>query len=187
MLYSIKSSPGRLFTLLLLLSCVRASAQIDYPLFRNKTEINPADSEKLSLNIYNLDYIYNTEYFGNIPLSGTLFGYQLIPEIHYQPNSRFLIKGGIYLQKEFGRNGYTTVAPTFSVKYKAIHSSYILGTLDRNANHGFVEPIYDYKLLINERLENGFQFFVDTQAHYRHDFFINWRRYSSWRPLQRRI
>ena len=175
MLYSIKSSPGRLFTLLLLLSCVRASAQIDYPLFRNKTEIIPADSEKLSLNISNLNYIYNTEYFGNIPLSGTLFGYQLIPEIQYQPNSRFLIKGGIYLQKEFGRNGYTTIAPAFSVKYKAIHSSYILGTLDRNANHGYVEPIYDYKLLINERLENGFQFFVDTRP-YEHDFFINWRR-----------
>ena len=130
--------------LLFLLVCVNATAQIDYPVFKSKTVINPADSEKLSLNIYNLNYIYNTEYFGNIPLSGTLFGYQLIPEIKYQPNSRFVIKGGIYLQKEFGRKEYTTVVPTFSVKYKAIQSSYILGTLEGNTNHGFVEPIYDY-------------------------------------------
>src|SRR4029078_1574563 len=133
--------PGRLFTLLLLLICLNSTAQVDYPVFKNTIGINPSDSQKLSLHIYNLNYIYNTEYFGNIPLSGTLFGYQLIPEFQYQPNSRFVIKGGIYLQKEFGRNGYTTIAPTFSVKYKAIHSSYILGTLEGNTNHGFVEPI----------------------------------------------
>lgn len=154
---------------------VAANAQIDYPLFKKKIEINPADSQKLSLDIYNLNYIYNTEYFTNIPLSGTLFGYQLIPEIKYQPNSRFVIKGGIYLQKEFGRKGYTSLLPTFSVKYKAKNSSYILGTLEGNTNHGYIEPIYDYKLLLNERLENGFQFFVNTNI-YDHDFYINWRR-----------
>jgi len=175
MSYFVKSFRLRFFTLFLILVCSKATAQIDYPVFKSITRINPADSEKLSLNIYNLNYIYNTEYFGNIPLSGTLFGYQLIPEIQYQPNSRFIIKGGIYLQKEFGRNGFTTIAPTFSVKYKAIHSSFILGTLEGNTNHGYIEPVYDYKLLINERLENGFQFFVDTKP-YEHDFFINWRR-----------
>ncbi len=161
--------------LIFMFMSVSTIAQIDYPVFKNRIEINPADSQKLSLNIYNLNYIYNTEYFTKIPLSGTLFGYQLIPEIQYQPNSRFVIKGGVYLQKEFGRNGYTSLLPTFSVKYKAKQSSYILGTLEGNTNHGYVEPIYDYKLLINERLENGFQFFVNTKS-YEHDFFINWRR-----------
>ncbi len=175
MLYVNKFFPGCLLSLLFLFASFGTTAQIDYPVFKSKTSINAADSERLSLNIYNLNYIYNTEYFGNIPLSGTLFGYQLIPEIKYQPNSRFVIKGGIYLQKEFGRNGYTSVAPTFSVKYKARHASFILGTLEGNTNHGFVEPIYDYKLLINERLENGFQFFVNTKP-YEHDFYINWRR-----------
>ena len=88
---------------------------------------------------------------------------EIIPEIQYQISPRLIIKGGIYLQKEFGRPDYTTVAPTFSVKYKAKHSSFIIGTLEGNANHGFIEPIYDYKLIINERLENGFQFQVDTK------------------------
>lgn len=174
MCYCIKFSPV-LFTVWFLLIRVAADGQVEYPVFKSRTEINPADSQKLSLNINSLTYIHNTEYFGNIPLSRTLFGYQLLPEIRYQPNSRFIIKGGIYLQKEFGRNGYTTIAPTFSVKYKAKHSSFILGTLEGNTNHGFVEPVYDYKLLINERLENGFQFFVDTKP-YEHDFFINWRK-----------
>ena len=149
--------------------------QVNYPLFKHSTQIDPADSQKLSLNIYNLNYLHNTEYFSDIPLSGTLFGYQLIPEIKYQPHKKFVIKAGLYLQKEFGRDGYTSLMPTFSVKYKAKRSSYILGTLEGNINHGFVEPIYDYKLIMNERLENGFQFFVDTKP-YKHDFYINWRR-----------
>ena len=148
---------------------------MDYPIFKNRTEINPVDSEKITLSLYNLSYIHNTEYFGKIPLSGTLFGYQLIPEVKYQPTSKFAIKAGLYVQKEFGRKEFTSLLPTFSVKYKARHSAYILGTLEGNINHGFIEPIYDYKLLLNERLENGFQFFVDTKP-YSHDFYINWRR-----------
>ena len=170
-----KFNPRGFILLMLIAIAVTLHAQVDYPVFKSKNIINPADSGKLSLDIYNLNYIYNTEYFTNIPLSGTLFGYQLIPEIKYQPNSKFIVKGGLYLQKEFGRTGYTSLLPTFTVKYKAKHSSYILGTLEGNTNHGFIEPIYDYKLLLNERLENGFEFFVDTKA-YEHDFYINWRR-----------
>lgn len=150
-------------------------AQVDYPIFKTKSFINPDDSEKLSFSFYNLNYLNNTEWFGKIPLSGTLFGYQVIPELQFQPSKRFLIKGGLYLQKEFGRKEYTSLLPTFSVKYRARHSSFIIGTLEGNLNHGYIEPIYDYKLLINERLENGFQFQVDTKP-YTHDFFINWRR-----------
>jgi len=148
---------------------------MDYPTFKYNTPIEVADSQKLSFNLYNLNYLHNTEWFGNIPLSGTLFGYQLIPELSYQVSPKFIIKGGIYLQKEFGRPHYTAIAPTFSVKYKAKHSSYILGTLEGGINHGFIEPIYDYKWLINERLENGFQFMVDTKP-YEHDLYLNWRK-----------
>ncbi|MDQ2718830.1 MAG: hypothetical protein M3Z26_03570 [Bacteroidota bacterium] len=164
----------RILYLLLLVTGFTAKAQVDYPTFTSRTEINPADSQKLSFNLYNLNYVNNTEWFGNIPLSGTLFGYQIIPEIEYQISPKLIIKGGIYLQKEFGRKQYTTVAPTFQLKYKAKHSSYIIGSLEGNINHGYIEPIYDYKLIINERLENGFQFMVDTKT-YSHDFFINWR------------
>ena len=170
-----KNCFGKIFLSLLLMAGFKVNAQVDYPTFKNKTIINPEDSGQLSFNLYNLNYLNNTEWFGNIPLSGTLFGYQIIPELEYQISPKLIIKGGLYLQKEFGRKEYTTIAPTFSVKYRAKHSSFILGTLEGNLNHGFIEPIYDYKLIINERLENGFQFQVDTKP-YTHDLFINWRR-----------
>ncbi|MEO8412542.1 MAG: hypothetical protein ABI472_02740 [Ginsengibacter sp.] len=165
----------KIIAFLLILVTTGAEAQVDYPTFKSQAVINAADSQQLSFNLYNLNYINNTEWFGNIPLSGTLFGYELIPEIEYQISPKLIIKGGLYLQKEFGRPHYTTVDPTFTVKYKAKHSSFILGTLEGNNNHGYIEPIYDYKLIINERLENGFQFFVNTRP-YSHDFFINWRK-----------
>ena len=134
---------------LLLIAHLSANAQIDYPVFKSETTINPADSEKLSFNLYNFNYINNTEWFANIPLSGTLFGYQLIPELEYQVSPKLIIKGGLYLQKEFGRPHYTSVDPTFTVKYRAKHSSFIIGTLEGNDNHQYIEPIYDYKWIIN--------------------------------------
>ena len=152
-----------------------ANAQVDYPVFKQQEIIQPEDSNKLSLNIYSLNYWHNTEYFTDIPLSGTLFGYQLMPEIHYQPTGKFIIKAGLYAQKEFGRSDYRSLMPTFTVKYKAKHSSYILGNLEGNINHNFVDPIYDDKLIMKEKLESGFQFLVDTKP-YKHDFYINWRR-----------
>ncbi len=169
-----RSVKEKVLCFILLVTGTFAKAQIDYPTFRNETTINPADSEKLSFNLYNFNYCNDTEWFGNIPLSGTLFGYELIPEFEYQVSPKLIIKAGAYLQKEFGRPNYTTLQPTFTVKYRAKHSSYIIGTLEGNNNHQYIEPIYDYKWIINERLENGFQFKVDTKP-YDHDFFINWR------------
>jgi hypothetical protein len=164
-----------LSVLVLLLAAFNSNAQIDYPVFKNRTIIKPADSQQLSFNLYNFNYLNNTEWFGNIPLSGTLFGYQLIPEIEYQVSPKLMLKAGIYLQKEFGRPEYTTLVPTFEVKYRAKHSEFIIGNLEGNLNHGYIEPIYDYKLIIKERMENGFQFLVDTKP-YNHDLFINWRK-----------
>lgn len=170
-----KAVGGKIIIFFLLIATISVKAQVDYPTFKSEIPVNLSDSEQLSFNLYNFNYINNSEWFGNIPLSGTLFGYELIPEIEYQISPKLIIKGGIYLQKEFGRPHYTTVDPTFSIKYRAKHSSFILGTLEGNNNHQYIEPIYDYKLIINERLENGFQFKVDTKP-YTHDFFINWRR-----------
>ena len=170
-----KAVTGKILIFFLLMATINAKAQIDYPTFKSEIPMIAADSEQLSFNLYNLNYINNTEWFGNIPLSGTLFGYQIIPEIEYQISPKLIIKGGLYLQKEFGRPHYTTVDPTFTVKYKAKHASFLIGTLEGNLNHGYIEPIYDYKLIINERLENGFQFKVDTKP-YTHDLFINWRK-----------
>lgn len=165
----------KLIFFILIVYVQKSFGQVDYPVFKYGTDIKEADSQKLSLNIYNLNYLYNTEFFGNIPLSGTLFGYEFMPELEYQVSPKFILKAGIYLQQEFGRPHYTTVAPTFTAKYQLKHASFIIGTLEGGPNHGFIEPIYDYKWLIKERLENGFQTKVNTKF-YEHDLYLNWRK-----------
>ncbi|HEY5465120.1 MAG TPA: hypothetical protein VIJ95_17800 [Hanamia sp.] len=169
-----KKIPAKFISLLLLIAGFNAKAQVDYPTFKNRTEINPSDSGRLSFNLYNLNYVTDEEWFGNIPLSGTLFGYELIPEIEYQISPRLFIKAGIYVQKTYGDTGYTTLVPTYQIKYKAKHSTYIMGNLEGNDNHGYIEPIYNYRLIITERQENGFQMLVNTK-NYTQDLFINWR------------
>lgn len=84
-----KKNSVKISLAILLLVSVNLQAQIDYPVFQNKTIINPVDSQQLSFNLYNLNYINNTEWFGNIPLSGTLFGYQLIPEKEWEDHSQY--------------------------------------------------------------------------------------------------
>ena len=159
----------------LLLFHFTITAQVDYPTFKTPINIDKEDSQKLSLSLDNVNYLYNTEYFTDIPLSGTLFGYQLVPELRFQPNERLVLKAGIYLQKEFGRTNYTTIEPTFSIKYMAKHCSLLLGTLEGNLNHGFIEPIYDYQSFIQHRNENGLQYKVFTKP-YVQDLFINWTK-----------
>lgn len=153
---------------------VRAAAQVDYPIFKNETNIEPADSQKLSLLFYNLNYLHNTEWFTNIPLSGTHFGYQIIPQLQYQISPEFILKGGIYLQQEFGRQRLTTVAPVFTAKYQTRYSSFLLGAIEGGASHRFIEPLYDYAWMIKERIENGLQIKVDTRLYWQ-DLYINWR------------
>lgn len=152
-----------------------ARAQVTYPIFQQRAPIEEADSNKLTLNVNAFGYLHNTEFFTPIAHSGTLFGYQLMPELQYQPSPRFTIRLGLYAQKEFGRDEYTSLKPTFTAKYKARHSYILFGNLEGNTRHGFIEPIYDYKLIINERLENGFQFVVDTKPFWQ-DLYLNWRK-----------
>lgn len=153
---------------------MKTSAQVDYPVFKNETMIEPADSQKLSLLFYNLNYLHNTEWFTNIPLSGTLFGYQIIPQLQYQISPNCILQGGVYLQQEFGRKNFTTIAPVFTAKYQTKHSSFLIGAIEGGASHRFIEPLYDYAWMIKERIENGLQIKVNTKPYWQ-DLYINWR------------
>ncbi|HEY1112458.1 MAG TPA: hypothetical protein VGE66_02820, partial [Chitinophagaceae bacterium] len=95
-----------------------AYAQIDYPVFKDSATLRIEDTGKLSLEVEALPYLRNYEYFGDIPLSYTLFGYQLLPQLKYQLNEHFFLKGGAFLRREFGRSGYMDIEPVLTAKYQ---------------------------------------------------------------------
>jgi hypothetical protein len=152
------------------------NAQTNYPVFLDQdTKLKPEDSGRLSLQIDNLNYLRNYEYFGKIPLSYTLLGYQFIPQLKYQLNENFLVKGGIFLRHESGRPGFETIAPVFTAKYQKKDLSLIMGTLEGGANHRFIEPIYTIEATISDRIENGVQIKLDKQKLF-FDWYIDWEK-----------
>lgn len=152
-----------------------AHAQIDYPIFKDSATLQPQDTGKFSLQVDNLNYLRNYEYFGDIPLSYTLLGYQLIPQLKYQLNKNFEFKAGVFLRREFGRPAYTDIAPVFTAKYQKKGLSFLMGTLEGSLNHRFIEPIYDVESIINDRLEQGLQVIINKPRFW-FDWYIDWEK-----------
>lgn len=159
-------------------------AQIDYPIFRDTARLRAEDSGKLSLQIENFNYARNYEYFGDIPLSYTLLGYQFMPQLKYVLNQHFSLNGGIFLRREFGLDGFTDIDPVLTARYQNKGFSFLAGTLEGTLNHRFIEPIFDVESIITDRLEQGLQVLVNNKRFW-FDGFIDWQkaieRYSPYR------
>jgi hypothetical protein len=153
----------------------KSLSQIHYPIFKDSSSFQQRDSGKLSLEIDNLNYLRNYEYFGKIPLSYTLLGYQFIPQLKYQLNQFFSLKGGIFLRREFGMDGFVTVSPVLTARYQKKGLSFLLGTLEGSLNHQFIEPVYDFESIIADRLEQGAQVIIDTRKLWL-DWYIDWEK-----------
>ncbi|RYF30019.1 MAG: hypothetical protein EOO38_32750, partial [Cytophagaceae bacterium] len=130
-----------------------ASAQTDYAIFRDSATLRAEDAGRLSLQVDNINYLRNYEWFGNIPNSYTLLGTMVIPQLQYQLNEYISFKGGIQLRREFGRPGLQNVEPVFQAKYQKKGLTFIMGTLEGGLNHRFVEPLYNIERFIVGRME----------------------------------
>lgn len=103
----------------------------------------------------------------------TLFGYQFNPQLGYQLSKHLSIEGGIFLAKDFGNNKFTTVSPTFSLRYYKNDFKMVFGNLDGSLNHQLIEPIYNFERIITNRLENGLQFTLNKR-HFDFDIWVDW-------------
>jgi hypothetical protein len=121
-----------------------------------------------------LGFAKNNEYFETVVDGYTLFGYQFNPYLAYHLSPHVRFDAGIYLQQDFGNDGYTTIAPTFSIKYQHKHMAFIFGTLESSLNHRLIEPLYDFERVLNDRLENGIQLLWQKEGLFL-DTWINWQ------------
>ena len=55
----------------------QAFAQLDNSLISDKITLNTSDSNTWGVTVNNFNYLRNTEYFNDIEVGRTLFGYQL--------------------------------------------------------------------------------------------------------------
>jgi hypothetical protein len=160
-----------------LLSSVNTFAQLDNRLLSDKITLNETDSNRWGLSVSSFNYMRNTEYFNDIELGRTLFGYQLNPSLFIQPNDHVKLQAGVFVQSDFGGTpSYTKVSPTFSLKIKNKNTSFIFGTLEGALAHRMYEPLFDINSAIERRIENGFQLKHESDKTF-FDLWINWEKF----------
>ncbi|MCO6495536.1 MAG: hypothetical protein J5I91_07660 [Bacteroidetes bacterium] len=142
-------------------------------------KLNPFNriNRQLYLDFQTLFFVKNNEYFSNIEPGETYFGYQFYPTIVWKPfkNSDFRLKGGLYLQKNFGDIGFANHQVTFTLDYQYKHTRFVLGTLYGGLEHRLIEPLYRFERGLYDRIENGFQI-THLSKRFFADIWINWRQ-----------
>lgn len=152
-------------------------AQLDNSFISDNITLNTADGNTWGLAFQNVNYLRNTEYFNDIEVGRTLFGYQLSPSIFIQPTNSIKLQAGVFVQSDFGGNpGYNKILSTFSLKIRNNTGSFIFGTLEGALAHRLIEPLFDVNTAITNRIENGAQYKLETDKHVG-DVWINWERF----------
>jgi hypothetical protein len=133
--------------------------------------------KELFLDFNSLFFCRNNEYFNDIESGHTFFGYQWLPTLNWKPFAQndFYLRGGIYLQQNFGEDSLAAKTPIFSLSYKAKNTTFVFGTLYGGLEHRLVEPLYRFERGLYDRIENGFQIlhqtkFIDA------DVWIDWKQ-----------
>jgi len=148
-------------------------SQLDNSSLFFNTTIDTSHEKTLFVKIQNLNFMKNNEYSNPMFDGFTLFGFQLNPQLGYQITKNLSIEGGIFLRKDFGNKNFTTVSPTFSLRYYKNNFKMIFGNLDGSLNHQLIEPLYNFERVISNRLENGAQFTLNKK-HFDFDVWIDW-------------
>ncbi|MHC2990688.1 hypothetical protein OB13_03470 [Pontibacter sp. HJ8] len=137
--------------------------------------VKPENANQIRIGVHAFGFSKNNEYFNKIADGYTLFGYHLLPRVSYYSSSSVRIDAGALLWKDFGSAGYQDIQPTFTVKYQQENWALVFGTLESNLSHQYIEPLYDFERVMNDRLENGIQFLANTHR-LRLDAWIDWNK-----------
>ncbi len=152
-------------------------AQFDHSAFYSNPHLNIADSNRLSLSIYNTDFIKNNEYFSPIVSGYTLIGYLLQARLAYQVAPNVKIEAGIHLQKYSGLDKFTEVKPIFTVNYQPFSwANIIIGTLYGSANHRMIDPLFDIERYYKNNIEDGAQLLINHPRIHA-DLWLNWEQF----------
>ena len=157
----------------MILVSITGVAQLDNSAFEDRIEIDSSKQREIYFSLNTLGFIKNNEYSNDIADGFTLFGYQFNPYLSYFAGKNVRIDAGIYLQQDFGIDDFTEIAPYFSLKVQKRNFALIFGNFESSLNHRYIEPIYDFERVLNDRLENGIQGLWMTEKLFL-DLWLNW-------------
>ncbi|MBL7933080.1 MAG: hypothetical protein JNL60_14330 [Bacteroidia bacterium] len=148
-------------------------SQLDNSMLFFNTKVDTSHENELFIKIQNLNFMKNNEYATYMADGYTLFGYQLNPQIGYTFARNLSLEAGVFIAKDFGKDQYHKVLPTFSLRYYKKDFKMVFGNLDGSVNHQLIEPLYNFEKVLTNRLESGAQFVLNTRT-FDFDAWINW-------------
>lgn len=151
--------------LLILFACCAALSfsQPDNTSLLFNQETDTLHERQAFIKLQSLGYLKNNEYYGFIADGYTMFGAQLNPQLGYQLSRNFSIEGGVFLAKDFGNRDFSSIEPTFTLRYHKKDFKMIFGNLNGSLSHGLAEPLYNFERAITNRMEAGLQFLLNKR------------------------
>ena len=148
-------------------------AQLNNTAFYNIRTVDPSRNQEWYFGLDLLQFTRNNEYLNRIQDGYTLFGFQFAPYLSYYPSEKIRIDGGIYLQKDYGNDAVSEIAPLLTVKFELGPFYQLFGNIEGSLNHRYIEPLYDFERVMIDRLETGMQTKLVTDEVFL-DLWIDW-------------
>jgi len=124
-----------------------------------------------------LSFAKNNEYFTHLQDGETFLGYQLMPHVTWNPTTipALQLRGGVFLQKNLGQNGFEQSKLIFSSEYKVQNWRFIIGTLYGGLEHELIEPLYRFERGLTQRMEEGIQI-KHLSKKWKIDLWVDWQQ-----------
>lgn len=172
-----RNSTTVLYTTLLVVLFIPYSFQAQESIFYSSESSQSSNIEDFGVEVYNLNFIKNNEYFNFISDGLTLLGSQIHPEFIYNNNSKTQLRAGVFLLKHFGETNIDVVIPTFSFVYTNKNHQLTLGNFSPRSNHNLIEPLMgNEKILSSEVIETGIQYTYKSKV-IESEVWMDWENY----------
>jgi len=131
----------------------------------------------LSLQIKDLSFIKNNEYFNLIADGYTLFGNKLNVEGVYTPHSHYDLTAGIMLLKYYGLDDFSAAIPYLSLRIHEKNHTYYFGKLYTEDHHHLSRQLYAFERHLDKRsIENGIEYRYNSR-NWLSDTWLEWEHF----------
>ncbi|MBX3145883.1 MAG: hypothetical protein KF785_03880 [Gemmatimonadales bacterium] len=127
----------------------------------------------------------NTEFFTPYREGETILGGQLATRLVIRPSPKYAFHVGALGDVRWGSESFLDrVKPILSFRYQSGSSTGVLGTLQTERRHGFIDPLAVSTLELTRPIEYGLQW-IERRPWLDGEIFINWQALNT--PEQREV
>jgi hypothetical protein len=117
----------------------------------------------------------NTEFFTPFRTGETILGAQFKTFLDIAPSLRTRLHAGVFADLRYGDDDFLDpVKPILSFRYQTPATLGVLGTLETENRHGYLEPLEVTTLEFTRPIEYGVQL-IQRRRHWDMDLFLDWQ------------